>query len=89
MYAIETENMGAALDFPLSGDFVVTDSTRLQRFFESGLHLTAMKRRYYLGRSSNQNKLEPMKMIIFITPIPFLFFFRLFTTIYRIKILLS
>jgi hypothetical protein len=55
VYTIETENMGTTLDFTLSGDFVVTDATCLQRFLESSLHLTAMKRKYYLGRCSNQN----------------------------------
>jgi hypothetical protein len=55
VYTIETENMGTAFDFTLSSDFVVADATCLQRFLESGLHLRAMKREYYLGRCSNQN----------------------------------
>jgi hypothetical protein len=43
MYAIETENMGAAFDFALSCDFLITDPACLQGFLKSGLHLRVIK----------------------------------------------
>ncbi len=70
MYAIETENMGAAFDFALSCDFLITDPACLQGFLKSGLHLRVIKTEVLSwGEVVTKINENQMKMIIFITTI--------------------